>query len=180
MTKSKIIKLLSSDVGEFVSPSREAGQIVELRYAAAVEGIIVKTVDHSTHPASVSLVLYAHPRTPGVWEPWSRAPKLGRRLGRCEIDERTWLERRDEELANASLGYAGRSAHDLLNGATVDNLGGEWTYVVTADRAYVLSLIDDRFVSVAHSERPGRRLALVQIESEEDRARMRELVRERV
>jgi len=67
-------------------PPEHQGQIIEVSYSldAEAEVILERTIDRSDR--SEVIVAYAYPkRRAGSWEPWTRPPRLGRRLHRCQV-----------------------------------------------------------------------------------------------
>lgn len=80
----KTIKIRESEVGHWIIPPENGGQMIEVSYASAGDVVIERQYDRSDR--TETLTAYRH-STVHEFEPQNGRPKLGRRLGTAEIVE---------------------------------------------------------------------------------------------
>lgn len=67
------------DVKSFITPPENQGQIVGVSYGCSTDYIYERRYDKSDR--TFTITAYAHPRQECDFEPWNKAPALGRRVG---------------------------------------------------------------------------------------------------
>lgn len=80
----KTIKINRSEIGHWITPPENGGQIVEISYARAGDVAIRRVYDRSDRRETLTAFRFSDR---SEFEPQNCEPKLGRRVGQVEIVE---------------------------------------------------------------------------------------------